>query len=99
MCTLSQIRGSPSYLFPSLVERCKTIVNIDGTLGVGSFLPTPGFTPPHSSSRAVTQGYIVSSLDNAEDTQEFDNDHREAPQLSMGNFPRLGIGFHGSMPS
>ena len=40
--TLSQIRGSPSYLFPSLLERCKTILGLDCTITMGNFLPTLG---------------------------------------------------------
>ncbi|KAJ5105272.1 hypothetical protein NUU61_002619 [Penicillium alfredii] len=40
--TLSQIRGSPSYLFPSLLERCKTVLGLDCTITIGNFLPTLG---------------------------------------------------------
>ncbi|KAJ5661778.1 uncharacterized protein N7477_009394 [Penicillium maclennaniae] len=40
--TLSQIRGSPSYLFPSLLERCKTVLGLDCTITMGNFLPTLG---------------------------------------------------------
>lgn len=37
--TLSQIRGSPSYLFPALLERCKSVLGLDCTLTIGNFLP------------------------------------------------------------
>ncbi|KAJ5925382.1 hypothetical protein N7454_008021 [Penicillium verhagenii] len=43
--TLSQIRGSPSYLFPSLLERCKHVIGLDGTINMGNFLPTLGDSP------------------------------------------------------
>ncbi|KAJ5266593.1 hypothetical protein N7478_009401 [Penicillium angulare] len=48
--TLSQIRGSPSYLFPSLLERCKTIIELDGTINMGNFLPVLGEGMPDQLS-------------------------------------------------
>jgi hypothetical protein len=51
--TLSQIRGSPSYLFPSLLERCKSVLGLDCTLTIGNFLPALGaHTPDHGSTWA-----------------------------------------------
>ena len=44
--TLSQIRGSPSYLFPSLLERCKTVLGLDCSITTGNFLPILGATAP-----------------------------------------------------
>ncbi|EPS29018.1 hypothetical protein PDE_03964 [Penicillium oxalicum 114-2] len=45
--TLSQIRGSPSYLFPTLLERCKSVLGLDCTITIGNFLPTLGSHVPH----------------------------------------------------
>ncbi|KAL4937205.1 hypothetical protein BDV06DRAFT_78298 [Aspergillus oleicola] len=39
LSTLSRIRGSQSYLFPSLVERCKGMLGFDSSLSLGDFLP------------------------------------------------------------
>ncbi|KAJ6160620.1 hypothetical protein N7470_004016 [Penicillium chermesinum] len=50
LSTLSQIRGSSSYLFPHLFERCKTILNLDGTINMGNFLPTLGVATAHPPS-------------------------------------------------
>ncbi|KAF7712731.1 Amylolytic gene expression activator [Penicillium ucsense] len=47
--TLSQIRGSPSYLFPTLLERCKSVLGLDCTITVGNFLPTLGAHVPNAS--------------------------------------------------
>ncbi|KAJ5549857.1 hypothetical protein N7535_002200 [Penicillium sp. DV-2018c] len=44
--TLSQIRGSPSYLFPTLLERCKPILGLDCTITTGNFLPILGAAVP-----------------------------------------------------
>lgn len=37
--TLSLIRGSPSYLFNALLERCKSMLGLDCTLTISNFLP------------------------------------------------------------
>ncbi|KAL2828589.1 fungal-specific transcription factor domain-containing protein [Aspergillus pseudoustus] len=47
LSTLSRIRGSQSYLFPSLLERSKGILGFDCSLTMGNFLPP---LPPSSSS-------------------------------------------------
>lgn len=44
--TLSQIRGSPSYLFPTLLERCRTVLGLDCTVTTGNFLPILGAAVP-----------------------------------------------------
>ncbi|KAJ5832985.1 hypothetical protein N7474_001296 [Penicillium riverlandense] len=44
--TLSQIRGSPSYLFPTLLERCKTVLGLDCTITTGNWLPGLGEASP-----------------------------------------------------
>lgn len=44
--TLSQIRGSPSYLFPILLERSKNVLGLDCTITMGNFLPALGATMP-----------------------------------------------------
>lgn len=46
--TLSQIRGSPSYLFAPLLERCKNVIGLDGSINMGNFLPALGETGPRS---------------------------------------------------
>ena len=48
--TLAQIRGSPSYLFPALLERCKTVLGMDCTITMGNFLPTLGPPTPDQPS-------------------------------------------------
>lgn len=44
--TLSQIRGSPSYLFPTLLERCKNVLGLDCSITTGNFLPMLGTAAP-----------------------------------------------------
>ncbi|KAL2821867.1 fungal-specific transcription factor domain-containing protein [Aspergillus granulosus] len=51
LSTLSRIRGSQSYLFPSLLERSKGILTVDCSLTIGNFLPP---LPPASSSEHVS---------------------------------------------
>ena len=48
--TLSQIRGSPSYLFPALLERCKNMLGLDCTITIGNFLPDLATTMPDQLS-------------------------------------------------
>ncbi|OJJ40715.1 hypothetical protein ASPWEDRAFT_229861 [Aspergillus wentii DTO 134E9] len=46
LTTLARIRGSESYLFPILLERCKSVLGLDCSLTMGNFLPPlPGDTP------------------------------------------------------
>lgn len=37
--TLHGIRGSQSYLFPTLLEQCKNVLGFDCTITIGNFLP------------------------------------------------------------
>jgi hypothetical protein len=39
LSTLSRIRGSPSYLFPSLLNRSKSILGLDCSINMSNFLP------------------------------------------------------------
>jgi hypothetical protein len=39
LSTLSRIRGSPSYLFPALLSRSKSILGLDCSINMTSFLP------------------------------------------------------------
>lgn len=56
--TLSQIRGSPSYLFPTLFERSKAVLGLDCTITMGNFLPTLGAAmPDHLASWPYKQGW------------------------------------------
>ena len=58
--TLSQIRGSPSYLFPSLLERCKSVIELEGTINMGNFLPVLGETLPEGLSSWAEQNWNLS---------------------------------------
>ncbi|KAG0157840.1 hypothetical protein PDIDSM_5351 [Penicillium digitatum] len=44
--TLSQIRGSPSYLFPALLDRCRNVLGLDCKITTGNFLPMLGAAVP-----------------------------------------------------
>jgi hypothetical protein len=60
--TLSQIRGSPSYLFPSLLERCKTVLGLDCNITMGNFLPTLSAPMPDQFSNwAGEQGWDMTT--------------------------------------
>ncbi|KAL2870835.1 putative C6 transcription factor (AmyR) [Aspergillus lucknowensis] len=48
--TLSRIRGSQSYLLPSLLERSKGLLNFDCSLSTSNFLPP---LPPSTSSEPI----------------------------------------------
>ncbi|KAL3475635.1 fungal-specific transcription factor domain-containing protein [Aspergillus californicus] len=50
LSTLSRIRGSESYLFPSLLERCKGMLGFDCSLTMSNFLPPLPPLPVSSSS-------------------------------------------------
>ncbi|EAW10466.1 putative C6 transcription factor (AmyR) [Aspergillus clavatus NRRL 1] len=39
LSTLSRIRGAPSYLFPTLLERSKSILGLDCSVNTSNFLP------------------------------------------------------------
>lgn len=96
--TLSQIRGSPSYLFPSLLERCKTVLGLDCTITMGNFLPALGTEMPDQlqqlNSWAGQQGWNMLAPSAAEGSREMDADQTESatrlPPVSQGG----DYGFH-----
>lgn len=45
LTTLSRIRGSQSYLFPSLLERCKGAMDFTSPTSMGNFLPPLSTAP------------------------------------------------------
>ncbi|KAJ5155222.1 hypothetical protein N7492_008025 [Penicillium capsulatum] len=79
--TLSQIRGSPSYLFPSLLEQCKSILGLDCTINIGNFLPTLGVAHPshldHLNSWTGEQGWNMSIDAQEHMTRELDADQTQ----------------------
>ncbi|RHZ65209.1 putative C6 transcription factor (AmyR) [Aspergillus thermomutatus] len=46
LSTLSRIRGSPSYLFPTLLDRSKSILGLDCSINMSNFLPLITAPPP-----------------------------------------------------
>lgn len=88
LSTLSQIRGSSSYLFPSLLERSRAIFSLDGTITTGDFLPTPGTTAHPLILWNKSQGSDPPGLKNEADICEIDNDEDETPHLSTRIPPR-----------
>ncbi|KAJ5720031.1 hypothetical protein N7493_006909 [Penicillium malachiteum] len=87
--TLSQIRGSPSYLFPSLLERSKSIIELNGTINTGNFLPVLGeATPGQLSFFADQQGWNAPVIDAAQRNAA----HVDEERRGHGNGPpRHGI--------
>ncbi|OQE47280.1 hypothetical protein PENCOP_c001G02845 [Penicillium coprophilum] len=64
--TLSQIRGSPSYLFPTLLDRCRNVLGLDCSITTGNFLPILGAAVPDqlaSWSGQHVWDYAVSAED------------------------------------
>lgn len=57
LSTLSRIRGSPSYLFPTLLNRSKSILGLDCSINMSNFLPLITAPPsgPTPSWRDQTQ--------------------------------------------
>ncbi|KAL3490807.1 fungal-specific transcription factor domain-containing protein [Aspergillus germanicus] len=57
LSTLSRIRGSQSYLFPSLLERSKAILGFDCSLTTGNYLPPlpPSTSPEHVPSWSTSE--------------------------------------------
>lgn len=98
--TLSQIRGSPSYLFPLLLERCKTVLGLDCTIIMGNFLPTLGAPMPDQlSSWAGEQRWDMLAGRNPHEIREMDDEHTESvPHLRA--VPQDGdLDFHDSLLS
>ncbi|KAL2835121.1 fungal-specific transcription factor domain-containing protein [Aspergillus cavernicola] len=53
LSTLSRIRGSQSYLFPSLLERCKGMLGVECSLSMSNFLPPLPASSASSSSEPI----------------------------------------------
>ncbi|KAJ6049897.1 uncharacterized protein N7446_006776 [Penicillium canescens] len=84
--TLSQIRGSPSYLLPTLLERCKAVLGLDGTINTGNFLPILGAAVPDqlaSWSGQHVWDYSAGSEDIRE-MHEVDHDQSESVPRELG---------------
>ncbi|CAG8110559.1 unnamed protein product [Penicillium salamii] len=82
--TLSQIRGSPSYLFPTLLERCKTVLGLDCSITTGNFLPILGATAPEQLASWSGQNFWDESA-GAEDMEVHDgNEQTEAGPHPVG---------------
>ncbi|KAJ5584241.1 uncharacterized protein N7459_004041 [Penicillium hispanicum] len=83
--TLSQIRGSPSYLFPDLLEHCKTVLGMDCTITMGNLLPTLGAaTPDQWNSWADEQGWDwLAAAQEPHEIREMEGDQGESvPHIS-----------------
>ncbi|PYH96812.1 transcription regulator of maltose utilization [Aspergillus ellipticus CBS 707.79] len=76
LTTLSRIRGSQSYLFPSLLERCKGALDFTPPTSMGSFLP-PAPAPPSTSSWGDESALTVVSLPENPDLHEPETDEVE----------------------
>ena len=76
--TLSQIRGSPSYLFPTLLDRCRNVLGLDCNITTGNFLPILGAAVPDQLASWSGQhdwDYAAS----AEDIDDVDGQAESAP--------------------
>lgn len=86
--TLSQIRGSPSYLFPDLLNRCKTVLGLDCSITTGNFLPTLGAdTPDQLSAWATEHGWESFANRDLHEVDEVDCKRIETlniPEMSQG---------------
>ena len=97
--TLSQIRGSPSYLFPSLLEQCKIVLGLDCTITMGNFLPTLGAAFPDQLSDQLRPagehgwGMLETGRDRPE-IQELDRQNESVAPLSAVS-QGASIGFEG----
>ncbi|KAJ5090240.1 hypothetical protein N7532_008924 [Penicillium argentinense] len=60
--TLSQIRGSPSYLFPDLLGRCKNVLGLDCSITMGNFLPALGAANPNLLSAWAGEQWDLESF-------------------------------------
>jgi len=81
--TLSQIRGSPSYLFPTLLERCKTVLGLDCSITTGNLLPILGAAVPDQLASWSGQ-HVWDYSTSAEDAEVHDvNDQPESNPHSV----------------
>ena len=81
--TLSQIRGSPSYLFPTLLDRCRNVLGLDCNITTGNFLPILGAAVPDqlaSWSGQHNWDYATSAEDINIDGQAEPASHTHVPQ-------------------
>lgn len=93
--TLSQIRGSPSYLFPSLLERCKTVLGLDCTITMGNFLPALGAgMPDQLSSWAGEHGWdMLAANRDPHELGEMEGDEAESVPHMTGVSRAGDIGY------
>lgn len=97
--TLSQIRGSPSYLFPALLERCKSVLGLDCTITIGNFLPALGAHTPSQPNQVSPWASehdwdLLAACRDLHGTREVEGDQTEQvpPHLS-GVGPGTDLGF------
>ncbi|KAJ5168958.1 uncharacterized protein N7482_004552 [Penicillium canariense] len=77
--TLSQIRGSPSYLFPALLERCKAVLGLDCTITIGNFLPALSTTVPGQWAGEQNWDLLAACRDPHESRVEGDHQAEQVP--------------------
>lgn len=83
--TLSQIRGSPSYLFPELLKRCKSVLGLDCSITTGNFLPMLGAALPDQlaswSGQHVWDNLAdTGTVESPDITEQTESDPRSIPQ-------------------
>lgn len=89
--TLSQIRGSPSYLFPDLLGRCKSILGLDCSITTGNFLPTLGAVPPNQvSAWTIEHGWDSFANQNLHELSEDEGKHHDIETLPMSTMSHSG---------
>lgn len=82
--TLSQIRGSPSYLLPSLLERCKTVLGLGCTITMGNFLPILDASIPDQLSSEDGWEMLAANRDPYEIPQVEDDQAESVAYMSGG---------------
>ncbi|KAJ5646313.1 hypothetical protein N7490_002685 [Penicillium lividum] len=93
--TLSQIRGSPSYLFPPLLERCKSVIGLDGTVNIGNFLPTLGETPGQRNPWVEDPGWLLGMDRTLDEIVGVEGERLENGHGNGNPHGLLGLGHHG----
>lgn len=84
--TLSQIRGSPSYLFPTFLDRCRTVLGLDCNITTGNFLPILGAAVPDQLASWSGQ-HVWDYAASAEDIEIHDVDG-QAETVTHPHVPR-----------
>lgn len=102
--TLSQIRGSPSYLFPELLERCRTVLGLDCTITMGNFLPTLGSEMPDQLQQLNTwageQGWdILAAARDSHEIRAVEGDQVESAPHLPAVTQRSDYGYHDYLPN